>query len=177
MADLGADCRCCWHCCRSSLPLLLPIRGIITPLAATVTATTEGDTVKIDRHNPYNRTDGYLSESVAAEIAAEIHGAEMAELAALLAACREMPSELVPVAVDRPGWQPSDTLGSRVTRYCTAAQLADTVRHEISRQLAVKRSERQLQGMAERIARINPVWDRRMRRNGSARRSSVVVLS
>lgn len=134
--------------------------------------------MRIDRHNPYNSTDGLLSESVAAELAAELAGLELAELAAVLAALRETPiGETIPVAVPRLGWQPTDLLADRVLRLPTAGQLADVIRHLVSQRIVEARKAAQDKAARERLSRTHSRSDRWMRQNGDARRGSVVVLS
>ena len=126
--------------------------------------------MRIDRDNPLNRIEPMLAETVAAAIAADWHGAETDALRSMLALCRDDSAARIPYP-----------LADGSTVEVSASQLADAIRHEVSRQLAESRRERQLDGMAERIAsafpRVSARWDRRMRRNGNARRSSVVVLS
>ena len=123
------------------------------------------EAMRIDRDNPLNRVESMLPETVAAAIAADWHGADADALRTVLALCRDDVSARVPMH------------GMEVS----ASQLADAIRHEVSRQLAERRRESQLDGMADRIAaafpRVSRRWDRRMRQNGDARRSSVVVLS
>lgn len=126
--------------------------------------------MRVDRDNPLNRVEPMLAETVAAAIAADWHGADSDSLRSMLAACRDDSTARIPYPL-------AD--GQTVT--VSASQLADAIRHEVSRQLAAQRADRQLDTLAARIAsafpRVSPVWDRRMRRNGDARRSSVVVLS
>ena len=133
--------------------------------------------MRIDRHNPYNSTDGLLAETVAAELVAELAELELAELAAVLAALRETPvGETIPVAVSRPGWTPADLLAERVLRLPTAGQLADVIRHLVSQRIADARRAAQDKAARDR-SRTFSRSDRWMRQNGDARRGSVVVLS